>query len=192
MLDQSSSTLKKWEHCEVKSGWVSTKSSQLFKSSMDKSSNQAKKENWSILCHQITELVSMGGEVQHEKLLCVWADRGEQWQLHCSTGCISWQISKLEIWRKSARGEHWTVTVALTLDSKRSELHLIWGSPLWPSKFWIGKSMGEEDGTTSCGLGSWRPSWLQRFASRQVKTSLKYQGHHISQVLSYSSYLGCE
>ena len=31
--------------------------------------------------------------------------------------------------------------------------------------------MGEEDGRTSCGLGSWRPSWLQRFASRQVKTS---------------------
>ena len=32
--------------------------------------------------------------------------------------------------------------------------------------------MGDEYGTTSCGLSTWRPKWLQRFASRQVFTIL--------------------
>jgi hypothetical protein len=32
--------------------------------------------------------------------------------------------------------------------------------------------MEEEGGTTSCGLGSWRPSWLQSLASRQAYTAI--------------------
>ena len=32
--------------------------------------------------------------------------------------------------------------------------------------------MGDEYGTTSCGLSTWRPKWLQIFASRQVFTIL--------------------
>ena len=83
-----------------------------------------------------------GGSVQHEKPLYAWET--QQW------------------------------TAELAIDGKK-----VWSCSSWFEGLFsvlcqrnLWKTMGEEDGSTSCGLGTWRPRWMQRFASRQVRVNL--------------------